>query len=236
MTGRYRRRRADAATAGAAAALAALCAWGAAPGTVGGAEREVFTAVNGWPEALRWPLWAFQTLGVLGLPLVLAAVALALRRERLALALALLVPLKLGVERELLKVLVVRERPGTTIPGAVLRDVPSAGLSFPSGHAIIAFGIVVLLAPYLRRRWLVVLVALAVLNSVARVYLGAHAPLDVVGGAAAGAAVAGLLNLLVGVPSVTPDELPVRRRGRPAPPAVLARGRAGRARRHRPLP
>jgi undecaprenyl-diphosphatase len=171
-----------------------------APGTVGDLERRVFAFVNGSPDVLQWPLWIFQLLGVLGMPLLVAAVALVLRRWRLALALALLVPLKLGVEREVLKELVHRERPGTTIPGAVLRDVPSAGLSFPSGHAIIVFGIVVLLAPYLRRRWLLVVVALAVLNSVARVYLGGHAPLDVVGGAAAGVAVGALLNLLVGVP------------------------------------
>jgi undecaprenyl-diphosphatase len=161
----------------------------------------MFVTVNGWPDALQWPLWIFQTLGVLGMPLIVAAVALLLKRRRLALALVLLVPLKLGVEKELLEELVHRERPGTTIPGAVLRDVPSAGLSFPSGHAIIAFGIVVVLAPYLRRRWLLALVALAVPNSFARVYLGAHAPLDVIGGGAAGLAVGALLNLLVGVPA-----------------------------------
>ncbi len=200
MSGGYRRRWADAGTAGTAALATALCAWTASPGTVGDLERRVFEVVNGWPDGLRAPLWAFQTLGVLGMPLLVAAGALALRRWRLALGLALLVPLKLVVEREVLKALVQRERPGTTVPGAVLRDVPSAGLSFPSGHAVIAFGIVVLLAPYLRRRWLLLVVALAVLNSVARVYLGGHTPLDVLGGAAAGALAGALLNLLVGVP------------------------------------
>jgi membrane-associated phospholipid phosphatase len=202
MRGSFRRRRADVATAVAAGAVTALCAWAVSPGTVGPLERTVFRFVNGWPAVLQWPLWIFQTLGVLGMPLIVAAVALALRRWRLALALVLLVPLKLFVEKEVLKELVRRERPGTTIPGAILRDVPSAGPSFPSGHAVIAFGIVVLLLPYLRRRWQAVLVvALAVLNSVARVYLGGHSPLDVIGGAAAGAAVGALLNLLVGVPA-----------------------------------
>ncbi|SFE86058.1 phosphatase PAP2 family protein [Blastococcus tunisiensis] len=215
MSRGYRRRWADVRTAAVAAAATGLCAWAVAPGTVGALERRVFTAVNGWPDTLQWPLWSFQILGVLGMPLLVAAVALLLRRWRLALALALLVPLKLVVERELLKVLVQRERPGTTIPGAVLRDVPSAGLSFPSGHAVVAFGIVVLLAPYLRRRWLLVVVALALLNSVARAYLGGHAPLDVLGGAAAGAAAGALLNLLVGVPSTAgpPLRAPVALRG-----------------------
>ncbi len=197
------RRRADGVTALVAAAATSLCAWAASPGTVGAVERRVFAAVNGLPDAARAPLWLVQTVGVLGMPLVVAAVALVLRHWRLALASVLLVPAKLGVERELLKVLVPRERPGTTIPGAVLRDVPSAGPSFPSGHAVVAFGLLVLLAPYLRRRWLVVVAVLAVLNSVARVYLGAHAPLDVLGGACAGLAVGALLNVLVGVPART---------------------------------
>jgi membrane-associated phospholipid phosphatase len=201
MRGSFRRRRADVVTAVAAGAVTALCAWAVSSGTVGPLERTVFRFVNGWPDVLQWPLWIFQTLGVLGMPLIVAAVALVLRRRRLALALALLVPLKLFVEKDVLKELVHRERPGTTIPGAILRDVPSAGPSFPSGHAVIAFGIVVLLLPYLRRRWQVVIVVLAVLNSVARVYLGGHSPLDVIGGAAAGAAVGALLNLLVGVPA-----------------------------------
>ena len=87
----------------------------------------------------------FQYLGVLVMPLVVAVGALALRRWRLAGALVLVVPLKLALEREA-KLLMQRERPGTTVADAILRGVHAAGLSYVSGHAIITFAIAGLLA------------------------------------------------------------------------------------------
>jgi len=94
---------------------------------------------------------------------------------------------------------VQRERPGTTVPDAILRGVHPGGLSFVSGHAIITFAIAGLLGLVLPRRWAVVAFVLATLNGVARVYLGAHNPLDVVGGAAVGLAIAAALDLVLDV-------------------------------------
>ena len=51
----------------------------------------------------------------------------------------------------------------------------------------------------LPRRWAVVTFVLATLNAVARVYLGVHNPLDVVGGAAVGLAIAAALDLVLDV-------------------------------------
>jgi membrane-associated phospholipid phosphatase len=179
-------------------ALFAICAVVAASGRVGPAERALFHAVNGLPDWLYRPMLVFQYLGVLAMPLVVAVGALAFRRWRLAAALVLVVPLKLAAER-VVKLLVQRERPGTTVPDAILRGVHPAGLSFVSGHAIITFAIAGLLALVLPRRWGVVAFVLATLNAVARVYLGAHNPLDVVGGAAVGLAIAAALDLVLDV-------------------------------------
>ncbi len=178
-----RRVRRDLTVLVASLAVFAGCAAAVADGRVGGAERAVFHAVNG---------------RVLAMPLVVAAVALALRRWRLAVALALVVPLKLAAEK-VPKLLVERERPGVTVPDAVLRGVPHGGLSFVSGHAIITFAIAGLLVLVLPWRWGVVAIALATLNAVARVYLGAHNPLDVLGGAAVGLAIAAVLDLVLNV-------------------------------------
>jgi membrane-associated phospholipid phosphatase len=179
-------------------AVFAGCALVAADGRVGPAERAAFHAVNGLPDWLYGPMLAFQYLGVLAMPLVVAVGALAFRRWRLAAALVLVVPLKLALERAV-KWLVQRERPGTTVPDAVLRGVHPGGLSFVSGHAIITFAIAGLLVLVLPRRWAVVAFVLATLNAVARVYLGAHNPLDVVGGAAVGLAIAAALDLVLDV-------------------------------------
>jgi membrane-associated phospholipid phosphatase len=179
-------------------AVFAVCAVVAADGRVGPVERAAFHAVNGLPDWLYRPMLAFQYLGVLAMPLVVAAGALVFRRWRLAAALVLVVPLKLATER-LVKLLVQRERPGTTVADAILRGVHPAGLSFVSGHAIITFAIAGLLALVLPRRWAVVAFVLATLNGVARVYLGAHNPLDVVGGAAVGLAIAATLDLVLDV-------------------------------------
>ena len=157
-------------------------------------------------------MWAGQLLGLLLVPVGLAAVAAFLRRWRLAVALALLAPAKLFVEYQLIKAVADRERPATSICGGDLtclnlRGAPAAGVSMPSGHAVIALGIWWLVAPYLSRRWQVAMLAVCLVVGVARIYLGAHNPLDVVVGGAAGIALAAVLNLVVGVP----------RAGTPAP-------------------
>jgi membrane-associated phospholipid phosphatase len=176
----------------------------AAGGEVPGWEKAVFHAVNDLPDWLKGPMWVFQLAGLLLTPLLVAAVAALFRRWRLAAALVVFVPLKLLVEKGFVKQLVERRRPGTTICGAPdafdatcghFRNVPLEGLSFVSGHAIIAWGVATLLWPVLPGRWRWAPVAVAVLNAVARVYLGAHNPLDVVGGAAIGVALGGLLVL-----------------------------------------
>jgi membrane-associated phospholipid phosphatase len=179
-------------------AVFAACAVIVADGQVGPTERAVFHAINGLPGWLYGPMLIAQYLGVLAMPLVVAVGALAFRRWRLAGALVLVVPLKLALER-VAKLLVERERPGATVADAILRGVPSAGPSFTSGHAIITFAIAGLLVLVLPRRWGIVAFVLATCNAVARVYLGAHNPLDVVGGAAIGLAIAATLDLVLDV-------------------------------------
>jgi undecaprenyl-diphosphatase len=201
---RFGRRRADAWIAFVGLVVLVVCMLLVRDGKVGDAEESVFRAINDLPDFLKAPLWVGQLPGLLVTPL-LAAVGFAyFRRYRLAAMAAALVPLKLFFERSVVKALVERERPIQTLTDVIVRDESSPGLSFPSGHAILAFGLAALLAPYLSRRWQIIVYAVALLNGFARVYLGAHNPLDIVGGAALGLAIGGGLNLLLGVPQRKP--------------------------------
>jgi undecaprenyl-diphosphatase len=186
---------------GTGVAVLVVCILVVRNGTVGDAERAVFRFINGMPEFMRAPMWVLQLFGMLAIVAAAAVGAFVAGRRRLGLALALALPLKLALEWWVVKALVKRERPAFTVPDAVIRDANSSPLGFPSGHAVFAFALAGLLAPYLGRRGKIIVFSLAVLNSVARVYLGAHNPLDVIAGAALGVAIAAGLNLALGVPA-----------------------------------
>jgi undecaprenyl-diphosphatase len=171
-------------------------------GKVSQVEKDVFHVINGLPDFLRPIMWVFQLAGLLLVPFVVAVIALIFRKWWLALCLVLAIPLKLFFEHDVVKKLVDRQRPGTSICHGVetcghFRDVPLKGESFVSGHAIITGLVVTLLFCYLNRAGRIAVIAIALLNGIARVYLGAHNPLDIVGGLAVGVIVGSLLLLVV---------------------------------------
>jgi membrane-associated phospholipid phosphatase len=197
----FRRRTQDAWLAGAGLIVFVLAAVAARNGRVDPAERAVFDAVNGLPDALSGPMTTLQYLGTLAIGPLVVVVALVLRQWRLAGAAAAVTVLKLALERGV-KLVVHRQRPGTTVPDAVLRgDVPPRGWSFVSGHVILSGALAVIITPYLSGRWKVVPWIVVAAVSVARVYLGAHNPLDVVGGLGVGLFLGGAMNLAFGVPA-----------------------------------
>jgi len=108
--------------------------------------------------------------------------------------------LKLVTERvvrhEMASYLQVRQRPGTSEPGATLRggDVPPRGPSFPSGHIILVAAVACLVAPILPTGGVWVAFALTALVMIGRVYVGAHNPLDVTAGLGAGLLLGGVLT------------------------------------------
>jgi membrane-associated phospholipid phosphatase len=156
-------------------------------GRVGSAERRVFDAVNDLPEWLYRPLWLFQQFGNLVVAFVIVVViAVRLRRPLVAAAAVLAVVAKLGLER-VVKSIVERRRPGTSIgEDVILRgDV--------SGHAVITTACATLLMAVLPHRWKPLPWVVVVLNGLGRVYVGAYNPLDIVGGVGLGLVIGGVL-------------------------------------------
>ena len=163
-------------------------------------ERELFSAVNGLPDALMPVVWPFMQYGVFLTIPVLCLVALLLRRIRLATGMAV-AGVGVYVLARVVKDIVQRGRPDALLDNVVARETFAANsLGFPSGHTAVAAALTVVVTPYLPGRWKLVPAALLAAVFLGRMYVAAHTPLDLIGGVAFGCAAGGLANLLVGSP------------------------------------
>ena len=100
-----------------------------------------------------------------------------------------------------------RGRPAALVEDVLEREPFSPdSLGYPSGHAAVAWAITIILLAYLGRPWQIAAIVLAIVVPIARMYVAAHLPLDLIGGAALGITVASAVNLAIGVPARAPTE------------------------------
>ncbi|TFV86942.1 phosphatase PAP2 family protein, partial [Blastococcus sp. CT_GayMR16] len=167
-------------------------------------ERDLFRLVNDLSGIVLPVAWLVMQLGnVVAVPTVAALAALT-RRFRMARDLLVSGLLAYGLA-DLVKAVVGRERPAGLPVGAVLHEGATGGSGFISGHAAVAAALATAAAPYLGRRSRRTVWVLAWTVAVTRVYVGAHLPLDVLGGVAAGWAVGSLVHWVLGVPRWEPS-------------------------------
>lgn len=185
------RRRAATTTAAGAALV-----WSAALAhrrTVHHIEEQIFRVVNDRTSRVAAPMWLVMQAGAL--PAVFVA-ALSARRwgARHGAASVLVGGVALWGGVKLAKRPVGRGRPSQHLDRVQVRGATPSGLGYPSGHAAVATTLALMLThPGAGRRRAL---SMACVTGTARVYVGAHLPLDVVGGIAIGTLAANAIDAL----------------------------------------
>jgi membrane-associated phospholipid phosphatase len=162
-------------------------------------EADAFRLVNDLPSLPFVVVWVPMQLGNLLVVPVAVLVALVARRFRLAIGLAL-AGVGVYVLAKVVKRFVERGRPDTLLEDVLVRGATPHGLGFVSGHIGVVTALALVAAPWLPRwgRW--ALVAAVAFVFLTRMYVGAHLPLDMIGGAGLGLAVGAAVRLLLGRP------------------------------------
>ena len=171
----------------------------AVTGTFVGLEQHVFSLINhvsapDWVAAqvakpLSNAVWGIGLLVVV----LLAMSKFRMRAWQYAVAAGSAYTLTFVIEH-----VVSRARPaGLEGYHAVLRAM-QGGPGFPSGHVAVITAIGLTIWPYVSWPWRALVVAFIVAEAWARVFLGVHAPLDVLGGFAVGVTVVALIHLTPG--------------------------------------
>ena len=165
-------------------------------------EASLFHRVNKLPDALRAPLWPIMQLGNFYAWVAAGVVAgIVYRRPAPALTVA-----AAGFGAWLLskpvKALADRGRPGALLHDVVVRQGGIHGNGYVSGHAAVAAAIATALAWWLPRQLVVVAAVFVAIVGFARLYFGAHLPLDVVGGWGVGIMCGAVAAVVIGTPVV----------------------------------
>jgi undecaprenyl-diphosphatase len=159
-------------------------------------ERSLGRWVYDWPEWVGDVLKVVMNVGTL-LAIVLVAAGLVVAGRYRAAGAAALAGAGAWLVASMLKAWVDRPRPSVRLLGRVPREVTD-NASWPSSHAAIAsaLGCVLLLTVADRKVARVVVGIAVLLTALARLWLGAHWALDVLGGMALGT-IAGVLAVRV---------------------------------------
>ena len=163
---------------------------------IGPVETAVFRVVNRLPDLLYRPGWVVMQAGNVSAAPLAGLIALCAGRRRLA-ARLVLTGLTTWTLAKLIKRLYHRPRPAGLVDEVHFRGPAASGMGYVSGHTGIAIGIGVAVFPELRPAAQLATALAVPTVGLCRMYVGAHLPLDVIGGAALGLAVDATVNRLL---------------------------------------
>jgi undecaprenyl-diphosphatase len=155
---------------------------------VGPGEARAFRAVNGLPDSWRLPAWVVMQLGAFG-AVPAAAITAWLAGDGELAGRLLIGGTGTWALSKVVKQIVRRPRPVSLLPGIRRRGRDAAGLGYLSGHAGVAVALGAAALPRLGPGGRALTLSAIPLVGLTRVYVGAHLPLDIAGGAALGLAV-----------------------------------------------
>jgi membrane-associated phospholipid phosphatase len=155
-------------------------------------EERLFRGVNEASDGLRVPVRAIMQAGTFPTVPAVAAVALLTGRRRLAASLlASGTTAWLGAKAA--KQLAGRARPDAVLEDVRVREGIAGDLGWASGHMAVATTLAFVGGEAVPRWARPVLLAVAAITGAGRIYVGAHLPHDVVGGAGLGMMISALV-------------------------------------------
>jgi undecaprenyl-diphosphatase len=160
-------------------------------------EARAFRAINGLPDSIYPPAWVVMQLGALGAVPAAAATAWLAGDDELAGRFLVGGAATWGLAK-LVKQIVRRPRPVALLAETRHRGPEAAGLGYLSGHGGVAIALGATALPRLGPAGRALVLSAIPLVGLSRVYVGAHLPLDIAGGAALGLAVNAAVSLVCG--------------------------------------
>ena len=179
------RRRSRLATAALATGVLLESARRARGREVSGHEEQVFRVVNRAPDALHIPVWAVMQSGSLGSVFATAGI-LRWRNRDCAAAGGLVAGTAVWGGVKAVKPSCGRGRPAHHLEEVAVRGPAQTGLGYPSGHAAVAMALALIATRSDRAAVRSAAIGAAGITGAARMFVGAHLPLDIAGGFAIG--------------------------------------------------
>ena len=161
-------------------------------GKLAGYEQRLFRTVNGMNDRIRIPVRTIMQAGTFGTVPAVSVLALLSGRKSLAASLAVGGTIA-WVGAKLAKPLGGRARPQGVLPDVTIREGIEGDLGWVSGHTAVATTLAFIAAQELPRTARPALAGIVGTVGFGRMYVGAHLPHDVVGGAGLGMMISAVL-------------------------------------------